>query len=147
MVEWSPTRIVSALAACRRVQNLLLAGHISSQSEPIKYSAIRTRQGVTSRVRAEPAPASISSRLNFLSSTMPKITLPSGHTWAYVDANPDGTTAMLCLHGFPDRECNYVFTSRTCLPPQSRMDTVTKLAPGRAPDFVLSCQTCWWVPI
>ncbi|KAJ7228256.1 Alpha/Beta hydrolase protein [Mycena pura] len=38
---------------------------------------------------------------------MPKITLPSGHTWAYVDANPDGTTTMLCLHGFPDLAYGY----------------------------------------
>ncbi|KAF7302030.1 Epoxide hydrolase hydrolase [Mycena indigotica] len=33
---------------------------------------------------------------------MPKATLPSGHTWAYVDANPTGKTTLLCLHGFPD---------------------------------------------
>ncbi|KAJ7068672.1 Alpha/Beta hydrolase protein [Mycena amicta] len=33
---------------------------------------------------------------------MPKIILPSGHTWAYVDANPTGKTTLLCLHGFPD---------------------------------------------
>ncbi|KAJ7213723.1 Alpha/Beta hydrolase protein [Mycena haematopus] len=38
---------------------------------------------------------------------MPKATLPSGHTWAYVDANPQGTTTILCLHGFPDLGYGY----------------------------------------
>ncbi|KAJ6539724.1 Alpha/Beta hydrolase protein [Mycena capillaripes] len=38
---------------------------------------------------------------------MPKLTLPSGHTWAYVDANPQGTTTILCLHGFPDLGYGY----------------------------------------
>jgi pimeloyl-ACP methyl ester carboxylesterase len=35
---------------------------------------------------------------------MPKLTLPSGHTWAYVDANPQGKTTIICFHGFPDRK-------------------------------------------
>ncbi|KAJ7682417.1 epoxide hydrolase [Mycena polygramma] len=38
---------------------------------------------------------------------MPKLTLPSGHTWAYVDANPQGPTTILCLHGFPDLGYGY----------------------------------------
>ncbi|KAJ7126394.1 Alpha/Beta hydrolase protein [Mycena crocata] len=38
---------------------------------------------------------------------MPSITLPSGNTWAYVDANPAGTTTLLCLHGFPDLSYGY----------------------------------------
>ncbi|KAJ6466711.1 alpha beta-hydrolase [Mycena vitilis] len=38
---------------------------------------------------------------------MPKLTLPSGHTWAYVDANPHGATTLLCLHGFPDLAYGY----------------------------------------
>ncbi|KAK7054107.1 epoxide hydrolase [Favolaschia claudopus] len=38
---------------------------------------------------------------------MPKVKLPSGHTWAYVDANPQGTTTILCLHGFPDLGFGY----------------------------------------
>ncbi|KAJ7098786.1 Alpha/Beta hydrolase protein [Mycena belliarum] len=31
----------------------------------------------------------------------------SGHTWGYVDANPQGPTALLCLHGFPDLAYGY----------------------------------------
>ncbi|KAJ7734027.1 epoxide hydrolase [Mycena maculata] len=38
---------------------------------------------------------------------MPKLLLPSGHTWAFVDANPDGRTTLLCLHGFPDLSYGY----------------------------------------
>ncbi|KAJ6475656.1 alpha/beta-hydrolase [Mycena vulgaris] len=38
---------------------------------------------------------------------MPRLTLPSGHTWAYVDANPQAATALLCLHGFPDLGYGY----------------------------------------
>ncbi|KAJ7749240.1 epoxide hydrolase [Mycena olivaceomarginata] len=38
---------------------------------------------------------------------MPKLTLPSGHTWAYVDANPQGPVTILCLHGFPDLGYGY----------------------------------------
>ncbi|KAF7355660.1 Epoxide hydrolase hydrolase [Mycena sanguinolenta] len=38
---------------------------------------------------------------------MPKAILPSGHTWAYVDANPQGSPAILCLHGFPDLGYGY----------------------------------------
>ncbi|KAF7290891.1 Epoxide hydrolase hydrolase [Mycena chlorophos] len=38
---------------------------------------------------------------------MPKLTLPSGHTWAFVDANPTAQTTLLCLHGFPDLAYGY----------------------------------------
>ncbi|KAJ7831885.1 Alpha/Beta hydrolase protein [Mycena leptocephala] len=38
---------------------------------------------------------------------MPKLTLPSGHTWAYVDANPQGKTTIICFHGFPDLAYGY----------------------------------------
>ncbi|KAF7332416.1 Epoxide hydrolase hydrolase [Mycena kentingensis (nom. inval.)] len=38
---------------------------------------------------------------------MPKIRLPSGYTWAYVDANPTANTTLLCLHGFPDLAFGY----------------------------------------
>ncbi|KAJ7693934.1 Alpha/Beta hydrolase protein [Mycena rosella] len=38
---------------------------------------------------------------------MPSLTLPSGHKWAYVDANPGAATALLCLHGFPDLGYGY----------------------------------------
>ncbi|KAJ7044719.1 epoxide hydrolase [Mycena alexandri] len=38
---------------------------------------------------------------------MPKLTLPSGHAWAFVDANPQGKTTILCLHGFPDLGYGY----------------------------------------
>ncbi|CAK5262480.1 unnamed protein product [Mycena citricolor] len=38
---------------------------------------------------------------------MPKITLPSGHTWAYVDANPTARKTMICFHGFPDLGFGY----------------------------------------
>ncbi|KAF7355662.1 Epoxide hydrolase hydrolase [Mycena sanguinolenta] len=38
---------------------------------------------------------------------MPKAILSSGHTWAYVDANPQGSPAILCLHGFPDLGYGY----------------------------------------
>ncbi|KAJ7167567.1 epoxide hydrolase [Mycena filopes] len=38
---------------------------------------------------------------------MPKLTLPSGHTWAFVDANPQAPNAILCLHGFPDLGYGY----------------------------------------
>ncbi|KAJ7482385.1 epoxide hydrolase [Mycena galericulata] len=38
---------------------------------------------------------------------MPKLRLPSGNTWAFVDANPDGRTTLLCLHGFPDLSYGY----------------------------------------
>ncbi|KAJ7498563.1 alpha/beta-hydrolase, partial [Mycena latifolia] len=33
--------------------------------------------------------------------------LPSGHTWGYVEANPQAATALLCLHGFPDLAYGY----------------------------------------
>ncbi|KAJ7129298.1 Alpha/Beta hydrolase protein, partial [Mycena epipterygia] len=33
--------------------------------------------------------------------------LPSGHTWAFVDANPAGSPTLLCLHGFPDLALGY----------------------------------------
>jgi soluble epoxide hydrolase/lipid-phosphate phosphatase len=33
---------------------------------------------------------------------MPQLTLPSGHSWAYVDSNSKAEKALLLLHGFPD---------------------------------------------
>ncbi|KAJ7639242.1 epoxide hydrolase [Roridomyces roridus] len=38
---------------------------------------------------------------------MGKIQLVSGHTWTYIDANPEGQIALLCLHGFPDLSYGY----------------------------------------
>ncbi|KAJ7437827.1 Alpha/Beta hydrolase protein [Mycena galericulata] len=38
---------------------------------------------------------------------MPQLQLLSGHDWAFVDANKDGRTTLLCLHGFPDLSYGY----------------------------------------